>query len=220
MVFKNNAFFCHQCNVPLINNSCERCHHISTTKLPLKSSPVFQEELDMLSDVTGYPLSMFGSLNLWTANRYYYFKGQKIFKLIGGNMFSPPRIEWLKDEKRIFKEIKNTELKTEDEIKSTIREANRFALGTLEEKAIRFIRETKESLKDKIVWIAISFSGGKDSAIVSHLARKALGNSIIHICSNTTIEHPLTYDYLDNYQDTERIYLIRANPSSFIISRL
>lgn len=122
MSFKNNVFFCQQCNIPLINNSCERCHNISTTKFPLKSSPVFQEELDMLSDVTGYPLSMFGSLNLWTANRYYYFKGQKVFKLIGGNMVSPPRIEWLKDEKRIFKEIKNAELKTDGEIKSTIKE--------------------------------------------------------------------------------------------------
>jgi phosphoadenosine phosphosulfate reductase len=178
----------------------------------LKTSPVFQEELNMLSDVTGYPLGDFGSLNLWTANRYYYLKGQKIFKLIGGNMFEPPKIQWLKDEKRIFKEIKAAELRTEDEIKNTIKKANRFILGTIEERAIHFIRETKESLRDKIIWTAVSFSGGKDSATVSHLVRKALGNGVIHIFSDTTIEHPSTYDFLDRYHESEKIYLVRAKP--------
>lgn len=214
MSINTTAFFCRQCNVPLLHNQCEKCHNISTTKIPLKASPVFQEELNMLSDVTGFSLNKFGPLNLWTANRYYYFKGQKIFKLIGGDMYNVPKIKWLKDEKRIYKELKSMKPKIKKETRKIIKEANRFTLGTLEEKAINFIKETRENLKDKIILTAVSFSGGKDSAVVSHLARKALGNRVLHFFSDTTIEHPSTLEYIEKFHDSEKLFLLSTKPAT------
>ncbi|MGL4946404.1 MAG: phosphoadenosine phosphosulfate reductase family protein, partial [Cetobacterium sp.] len=48
----------------------------------------------------------------------------------------------------------------------------------------------------------VSFSGGKDSTVVSHLVRKALNNqSILHIFGDTTLELPLTYSYVQKFKD-------------------
>jgi len=51
----------------------------------------------------------------------------------------------------------------------------------------------------------VSFSGGKDSTVVSDLVRRALGNpSIIHIFGNTTLEFPQTYDYIERFKKINR----------------
>ena len=51
----------------------------------------------------------------------------------------------------------------------------------------------------------VSFSGGKDSTVVSDLVRKALANpSIIHIFGNTTLEFPHTYDYVARFRAENR----------------
>lgn len=47
----------------------------------------------------------------------------------------------------------------------------------------------------------ISFSGGKDSTAVSHLVRKALNEQgILHIFGDTTLELPLTYEYVERFK--------------------
>lgn len=47
----------------------------------------------------------------------------------------------------------------------------------------------------------VSFSGGKDSTVVSSLATKALNNpSVIHIFGDTTLEMRETYEYIERFQ--------------------
>ena len=42
----------------------------------------------------------------------------------------------------------------------------------------------------------VSFSGGKDSTVTSHVVRTALGsNDILHIFGDTTLEFPYTLEY-------------------------
>ncbi|MBF0303411.1 MAG: phosphoadenosine phosphosulfate reductase family protein [Desulfamplus sp.] len=49
--------------------------------------------------------------------------------------------------------------------------------------------------------VLVSFSGGKDSTVVSHLVMNALGRSdILHIFADTTIEFPDTYRYINDFQ--------------------
>ena len=46
----------------------------------------------------------------------------------------------------------------------------------------------------------VSFSGGKDSTVVSHLVTKALGShKVLHIFGDTTLEHDLTYEYKKDF---------------------
>lgn len=66
--------------------------------------------------------------------------------------------------------------------------------------AIPFIVESYEKYKDRMT--LVSFSGGKDSTVVSHLVRLALNNpSILHIFGDTTLELPKTYEYIRRFQE-------------------
>ena len=210
----NTGYFCPTCKVPIIGDICEKCGRpMATPKVPLKISPVFKEELQMLADVTGEPVDEFNSLELWTANRYYYYEGRKIFKVIGGNLIENPKIEWVKNKKIVLSKLEKNERLDEKEYCRRIKEANRFALGTLEERSIRFIQDTVDNFEDEVAFKAISFSGGKDSAVLSHLVRKAFGsNGVLHIFADTTLENPDTLSYIKSFEDEEKIFLLKAEP--------
>jgi len=155
----------------------------------------------------------FESLELWTANRYYYYEGTKLFKVTGGSFVEDVKIEWLKNSKPIFNKLQGRDKLDELEFCQRMRQANRFAIGTLEDKAIRFIKEIADTFDYKIAYKAISFSGGKDSAVVSHLVRKAFSdNGILHIFSDTTIENTDTLNYVRDFVSKEKIFLLKAEP--------
>ncbi len=63
----------------------------------------------------------------------------------------------------------------------------------------------------------VSFSGGKDSTVVSTIVLRALNNpSIIHIFGDTTLELPETYDYLERFRNQHDLtpFLLERNDSS------
>jgi phosphoadenosine phosphosulfate reductase len=50
--------------------------------------------------------------------------------------------------------------------------------------------------------VMVSFSGGKDSTVVSDLVRRALGRAdVLHIFSDTTLEDKNTYDYVHQFRE-------------------
>jgi len=208
------GWFCRACNVPVIGELCERCKRPSASpKIPLRLSPVFKEELQMLSAATGEPVDRFDSLELWTANRHYYYEGTKIFRVIGGSFVDDIKIEWLKNPKLVLSRKSKKERLSENDFRSRMREANRFALGTLEHRAIKFIRGVADTFAHQISYKAVSFSGGKDSAVVSHLVRKAFSdNGILHIFSDTTIENDDTLNFITDFLDKEKVFLVKAEP--------
>lgn len=66
--------------------------------------------------------------------------------------------------------------------------------------AYPFIEEVSKTYSKRVNMV--SFSGGKDSAVVSHLVRTALNNqSILHIFGDTTLELPLTYEYVEKFKE-------------------
>lgn len=66
--------------------------------------------------------------------------------------------------------------------------------------AYPFIEKAIEIYKNRIPMV--SFSGGKDSTVVSHLVRKGLNNQeILHIFGDTTLELPDTYKYVQKFKE-------------------
>ena len=49
--------------------------------------------------------------------------------------------------------------------------------------------------------IFVSFSGGKDSTVVSHLVRKKMREEkVLHIFGDTKLEMPFTYEYVERFR--------------------
>ena len=78
-----------------------------------------------------------------------------------------------------------------------------------------FIVNTVEKNPKRTVFV--SFSGGKDSTVVSHLVTKALNQpSVIHIFGDTTLEFPETYEYIKKFMDknSKTPFFIEKNETS------
>lgn len=80
----------------------------------------------------------------------------------------------------------------------TLCKANQAALKKMEDEAVKFIQEMVARHPQMLP--IVSFSGGKDSAVVSCLVRKALGtDKVIHVFGDTTIEYPDTYAFVGEF---------------------
>ena len=79
-------------------------------------------------------------------------------------------------------------------------EINRRHLLNLEDEAFQFIDHAIKRFPRRT--LMVSFSGGKDSTVVSDVVRRALGRSdILHIFGDTTLEDEHTYEYVRQFQE-------------------
>ena len=86
--------------------------------------------------------------------------------------------------------------------------ANRDRFHFIDEEAVRFVQSYKD--KYPIEDMMVSFSGGKDSTVTSHLVTKALGtNKVLHIFGDTTLEFPTTLEYRKRFPQNEESKGIR-----------
>lgn len=79
-------------------------------------------------------------------------------------------------------------------------EANRSYLNALEDEAFAFTQRCVRRFPKRT--IMLSFSGGKDSTVVSDLVRRALGRSdLLHVFGDTTLEDENTYAYVREFRE-------------------
>jgi phosphoadenosine phosphosulfate reductase len=79
-------------------------------------------------------------------------------------------------------------------------EINRFHLNDLEDRSFQYIKHVGRRYRNRL--FLVSFSGGKDSTVVSDLVRRALGRSdILHIFGDTTLEDENTYAYVQEFRE-------------------
>ncbi|MCG4661232.1 phosphoadenosine phosphosulfate reductase family protein [[Clostridium] innocuum] len=78
---------------------------------------------------------------------------------------------------------------------------NQQRINTLDDEALKYINVQSENYDFKSTFV--SFSGGKDSTVVSDLVMRALGTpKVIHIFGDTTLEFPETYEYVERFKKT------------------
>lgn len=83
-------------------------------------------------------------------------------------------------------------------------ELNRLRLNALEDESFRFIRSSVKRFPRRTVMV--SFSGGKDSTVVSDLVRRGLGRAdILHIFGDTTLEDENTYKYVEEFRQQNQL---------------
>lgn len=187
------TFWCDSCHVPIMGDTCLACGSIGRDICSANLVPVFNPEIRYLKkrvDPSFHPILKEGEIWVSPGHCTYYCRGVPILKLMAGNgkataLVEPDRINPLRRSKKQWLNI--------------LKNANKKYMEHMQFEAEDFIRNTINTFKGKTVMV--SFSGGKDSTVVSHLIMSAMGRSdILHIFADTSIEFPATYNYLKQFQ--------------------
>jgi phosphoadenosine phosphosulfate reductase len=156
--------------------------------------PVFPQERLLVEIMLGKPLAFLKS-SVWAAENRYYIDGKPITVSFGTyRKKSPAELHNLLEKYA----PQNDNLFFERHIQRFI-EANMPRLNYIKDEAFEFIKSTAKSYPNEC--IVLSFSGGKDSTVTADLAVRALSDpSLVHIFGNTTLEFPLTINYIQRFR--------------------
>lgn len=196
----STIYYCDDCNVPVYEKVCPVCgkeaRYISTDL-----RPVFPEENMLVSILLEDDPFAFQKSSVWFGSSIYFVDGKKKkFSSSVANKYDDNRIEYIRNKYKEASE-KLDYLFFDETIQKFIN-ANRNRFNEITEEATREIQKyvSRYQLGDMMV----SFSGGKDSTVTSHLVRTALGtNNILHIFGDTTLEFPYTHEYKERFKAKE-----------------
>ena len=205
---ESKLYWCSTCNIPIYDEVCPLCGS-KGDYFTSDARPVFPEERLLIEVMLGKPFCFIKD-SVWngSGNRYY-INGKRIpFSVTNLKSYDPDSIRQKLDELK----DQNTYAHFDQMIAKWIK-ANSIRYDYITSEAKSYIAQySKKYLNDDLNAAFVSFSGGKDSTVVSDLVRKATGNpSIIHIFGNTTLEFPQTYEYVERFRATnKRTPMLRA----------
>lgn len=198
---QRTVFWCKHCEIPVIEQ--EICPICGGKGVPVSKNgvcnPVFLQEKKLLSLILGRDCL---ESNVW-------YLGSSSY-LIDGKRVKLPYIDFYRGKKHLAIAGQLRGAMTSDDIipnherylaanerrlKELIYEAEAYVTGLVD----RLNREHPGQYTP-----TVSFSGGKDSTVISRVVRDALQNeSVIHYFGNTTLEFPSTYRYVEQAFRTE-----------------
>lgn len=190
-------YWCDHCQFPVKTDAPAPCPVCETRLRYLTTDirPVFARERRILQFYGHGPLA---AEAVWrgSKSRYYYINGQSV---------ALPLSEQLKDDlpaiAEYLRDSHHYDSLDEQLIRDYCRqlEANYTHLLALEDEAFQFIQHAVKRFPGRT--LMVSFSGGKDSTVVSDLTRRGLGRSdILHVFGDTTLEDEHTYEYVRQFQ--------------------
>lgn len=189
------TYWCDSCQVPLLGKLCGACGAEGRNLAAATLVPVFRTELTYLRKYIVEDLHPWlREFELWVtpANHTYYSQGKVLFKLL------PPSADVVPDKTKPRPQV--LAKRTRKDVLERLRQANKMYIERLQYEAESFIQEAVSKFDGRP--ILVSFSGGKDSTVASHLVMNGLGRSdILHIFADTTIELPDTHKYLQRFQN-------------------
>ncbi|MBP6281399.1 MAG: phosphoadenosine phosphosulfate reductase family protein [Leptotrichiaceae bacterium] len=199
-------------NIPIVIEESRNTARIKNENLEyitMDLRPVFLEEKHLMKNLFGLKESIYYK-SVWCTKQGRY--------IVDGKFLKKSTVQSIKNIENfdVFREkvlnfIKSSEMvESEEKIFKNFIEENKAHLYYLLESrdldseghcigAYPFIEEVIKKYSKRIPMV--SFSGGKDSTVVSHMVRKATNNqSILHIFGDTTLELPLTYKYVEEFK--------------------
>lgn len=197
-LLKTEIFYCEHCNSPVYSDTCPECGS-KCNKIGSDIRPVFAEERLLIEILLNKPFAFAGKAVWNTGANNYVVDGKRIRV-----SFSELRKQ---DPLEVIKKIQLNFIKNEQYIASDLTnehitrfiKINHCRLNVISDEAISYIRKMAE--KFDLSSIFVSFSGGKDSTVTSHLVMRALGTeSVIHIYGDTTLEYPESAKYIFEFK--------------------
>ena len=204
----SEVYWCPHCNVPLIKSQnsadkyeCPLCHQ-EVSYFCADVRPVFPQERLLVEIMLGKPLAYLKA-SVWAADNRYYIDGKPITVSFGAYRKKTPG-----ELRNLLEKYapQNDNSFFEQHMQRFV-EANTTRLNYIKDEAFEFIKATAKTYPNECV--VLSFSGGKDSTVTADLAVRALSDpSLVHIFGNTTLEFPLTTDYIQRFH--------KNNPKSIL----
>jgi len=196
----STIYWCGECNIPIYDNICPTCgreaKYISTD-----IRPVFPEENMLISIVLHDDPKFYQEASVWYGGGSYIVNGKKIrLSVTKINKYPIDIVNKIKKKYNEFSGRLNYHF-FNVYIHRFI-DANKNRYNYITDEATSFVQQylDKYSIEDMMV----SFSGGKDSTVTSHIVNRALGtNKVLHIFGDTTLEFPYTLEYKKRFNKND-----------------
>ena len=204
---ESQLYWCEECKIPLYEPVCGCCG-AKGRRFVKDVRVVFPEEKVLLEILLGLKAGELNEKSLWNAaGNVYYLDGVRM----------PLSIQRLRemDAGKIRKTYDENRMNMDDTFFKQMIErfvkANANRYQEISQEALSYIWEEPQGME--IGDMFVSFSGGKDSTVVADLCKRALdgpGKKILHIFGDTTLEFPMTEQYVAQYK--------KENPKTPMIS--
>lgn len=190
----NVIYWCNDCKIPLYDEVCPICGK-KGKRIGTDLRPVFPEERLLMEILIGEPMK-YKKASVWNAaGNYYYADGKKVeFSVARAIENNPEKVREL----LALYEDQNDYAEFDSMIKRFVI-ANKKRFEYIEKEAKAYIRDKATEFTQKEMYV--SFSGGKDSTVVSDLVLRALGTQeILHLYGDTTLEFPESTEYVKRFK--------------------
>ena len=168
----------------------------SPTIFSKEPRPVWADELDLLGFDRYWNYEKQNDVPfMWAESNVYWYRGIQIAKTKGGDLYNAPELLPVRSEDGSipFSKIDGYTLQPID-MEAMCRQ-NEELMTIVEDTTVKKIIKEYEKFKNRLDIFHVAFSGGKDSAVLLDLVKKALPiGSFIVIFGDTGMEFPDTYD--------------------------
>ena len=202
----STIYWCKKCNVPIYEKICPVCgtegNYISTD-----IRPVFPEENMLISIILKNNPMCYQKESIWYGNGVYIINGHKT--RLSVNKLNKLPLEEIRKIKEMYNKFAvQIDYKFFDEIVDKFVKANADRYNAITEDAVNFVQQYAD--RYDINDMMVSFSGGKDSTVTSHIVNKALGtNKVLHVFGDTTLEFPYTLEYKKRFRTNKESQGVR-----------
>jgi phosphoadenosine phosphosulfate reductase len=171
----------------------------SPTGFSKEPRPVYAAELDVLGFDRYWKYNRQNEFPyMWAEANSYWYRGKLVAKLNGGNLYTAPEIIIPKDKSGISVSPEpNGNALLPIDITAMVA-ANCEMLEIIEQTTVKKMLAIYEKYKDRADLFHVAYSGGKDSAVLLDLVKKALPKgSFVVVFGDTGMEFPDTYDVIE-----------------------
>ena len=201
---ESTIYWCDECNIPLFDDTCPLCGK-KAKRIGSDLRPVFPEERLLLEIIIGEPFK-YKDASVWnTSGNHYYANGEKIKFTVSDT--KSLNIEHIREQLGIHS--CNNNYDSFEHFLALFIKANSGRLSYITNEAIEYVRKVTQDAD--LTDMFVSFSGGKDSTVVSDLVMRALGTQqVLHLYGDTTLEFPESYEYVKRFR--------KAHPKTPVIT--
>lgn len=205
-VMSSTIYWCDKCNVPVFEKECPVCGK-EAQYVATDIRPVFPEENMLISLLLSNEPLKFQTSSVWCSNGTYIIDGKKV-KLPITKLNKLPIGDILRIRQEYDYNSKNVDYKIFNDYVAKFVTANSERMNEITQEAVQFVQQYKD--KYSVEDMMVSFSGGKDSTVTSHVVNRALGtNKILHVFGDTTLEFPYTLEYKKRFNKNKESQGVR-----------